>query len=145
MANALWNTFDFAHRQTSLNANQVDREADGSFDIVVAHHDPGRGQLARCHGHRKGHADAALHLPRRALTRRPERTLAVEPKRLDDPVAGQARACRRISRSIRRRTTASCRWTGSSTELPTARRVTASERRRSIDERHEQALRLVSG
>ena len=27
MANALWNTFDFAHRQTSLNISQLDREA----------------------------------------------------------------------------------------------------------------------
>ncbi|MBV8949670.1 MAG: DUF1214 domain-containing protein [Actinobacteria bacterium] len=42
---SLWNrhlqTYDFAHRQVSLNRAQTDLEADGTFRIVIAHQDPG--------------------------------------------------------------------------------------------------------
>lgn len=41
----LWNSFmqsyDFANRQVSLNRNQVTYEEDGSFEMIVAHEDPG--------------------------------------------------------------------------------------------------------
>lgn len=42
---SLWNrhlqTFDFAHRQVSLNRRQTQADADGRFRIVLAHRDPG--------------------------------------------------------------------------------------------------------
>ena len=41
----LWNrfmqTYDYAHRQVSLNRKQTKLERDGSFRIVIAHSDPG--------------------------------------------------------------------------------------------------------
>ncbi len=41
----LWNrhlqTYDYAHRQVSLNRAQTHLEPDGSFRVVIAHHDPG--------------------------------------------------------------------------------------------------------
>ena len=41
----LWNrhlqTYDYAHRQVSLNRAQTQTEADGSFRVVIAHRDPG--------------------------------------------------------------------------------------------------------
>lgn len=42
---SLWNrhlqTYDFAHRQVSLNRKQTRLAADGTFQIVLAHEDPG--------------------------------------------------------------------------------------------------------
>jgi len=42
---SLWNrhlqTYDYAHRQVSLNRAQTQLEDDGSFRVVVAHRDPG--------------------------------------------------------------------------------------------------------
>lgn len=42
---SLWNrhlqTYDFAHRQVSLNRAQTALDADGTFSIVIAHEDPG--------------------------------------------------------------------------------------------------------
>jgi hypothetical protein len=42
---SLWNrhmqTFDFAHRQVSLNRRQTRCDADGRFRMVIAHRDPG--------------------------------------------------------------------------------------------------------
>ena len=42
---SLWNrhlqTYDYAHRQVSLNRAQTHFEADGSFQVVIAHRDPG--------------------------------------------------------------------------------------------------------
>jgi hypothetical protein len=41
----IWNrhlqTYDYAHRQVSLNRAQTKVEADGSFEMVIAHRDPG--------------------------------------------------------------------------------------------------------
>jgi hypothetical protein len=41
----LWNrymqSFDYANRQISLNRSQIQYQEDGSFEIVVAHSDPG--------------------------------------------------------------------------------------------------------
>ena len=42
---SLWNrhlqTYDYAHRQVSLNRAQTKVDADGSFRMVIAHRDPG--------------------------------------------------------------------------------------------------------
>jgi hypothetical protein len=42
---SLWNrhmqTYDYAHRNASLNRKQTRLEADGSFRMVLAHEDPG--------------------------------------------------------------------------------------------------------
>jgi hypothetical protein len=42
---SLWNrhmqTFDYSHRRASLNRKQVELEPDGSFEMVIAHRDPG--------------------------------------------------------------------------------------------------------
>jgi hypothetical protein len=42
---SLWSrhlqTYDFAHRQVSLNRAQTTLDADGAFRIVLAHQDPG--------------------------------------------------------------------------------------------------------
>jgi len=42
---SLWNrhlqTYDYAHRQVSLNRAQTRLEADGTFRMVIAHRDPG--------------------------------------------------------------------------------------------------------
>ena len=42
---SLWNrhlqTYDYAHRQVTLNRAQTHTEADGSFRVVIAHRDPG--------------------------------------------------------------------------------------------------------
>jgi hypothetical protein len=144
MANALWNTFDFAHRQTSLNVNQLDREPDGSIDIVVAHQDPGVANWLDAMGVQQGMLTLRFTYPDVGVTRRPEPTLAssrsdwmtlwqdkpAPPPNLDLYPAPTARVVR-LDRLEQ--------------ELPTARRVTADERRKSIDRRHELALRLVSG
>lgn len=42
---AVWNrhlqTYDYAHRQVSLNRAQTRTESDGTFEMVIAHRDPG--------------------------------------------------------------------------------------------------------
>lgn len=38
---ALFNTIDFVHRQSSLNGHQARLDADGRFRAVIAHRDPG--------------------------------------------------------------------------------------------------------
>jgi hypothetical protein len=54
LGNVLWNTLDFANRQTSLNLGQLEREPDGSIRIVLAHEDPGVANWLDTLGHRRG-------------------------------------------------------------------------------------------
>jgi hypothetical protein len=144
MANALWNTFDFAHRQTSLNVNQLDREADGSINIVVAHRDPGVANWLDAMGVRKGMLTLRFTYPDVGLTRRPERTLASS--RSDWMTLWQDKPAPPPDLEVYPAPTGRVvRLDRLEHELPTARAVTAQERRLAIDQRHEQALRLVSG
>ena len=54
----MWNrhlqTYDFAHRQVSLNRAQTTLDADGAFSIVIAHEDPGVPNWLDTEGHAKG-------------------------------------------------------------------------------------------
>ncbi len=54
----LWNSFmqsfDYAHRQISLNREQVEYEEDGRFRIVIAHEDPGVPNWLDTEGRRRG-------------------------------------------------------------------------------------------
>jgi hypothetical protein len=54
----LWNehmqTFDFANRQVSLNRQQIHYRDDGSFQMVIAHEDPGVPNWLDTEGRRRG-------------------------------------------------------------------------------------------
>ena len=54
LANSLWNTLDFANRQTSLNRAQAHVDPDGVFRAVIAHSDPGVANWLDTLGHRQG-------------------------------------------------------------------------------------------
>jgi hypothetical protein len=54
LANSLWNTLDFANRQTSLNRAQAHVDPDGVFRAVIAHSDPGIANWLDTLGHRQG-------------------------------------------------------------------------------------------
>jgi hypothetical protein len=54
LANSLWNTLDFANRQTSLNRAQAQVGPDGMLRVVVAHSDPGVANWLDTLGHRQG-------------------------------------------------------------------------------------------
>ncbi len=54
LANGLWNTLDFANRQTSLNRAQARIDPDGMFRAVIAHTDPGVANWLDTLGHRQG-------------------------------------------------------------------------------------------
>jgi hypothetical protein len=54
LANGLWNTLDFANRQTSLNRAQANLDADGMFRAVIAHADPGVANWLDTLGHQQG-------------------------------------------------------------------------------------------
>ncbi len=54
LANGLWNTLDFANRQTSLNRAQAHTDPDGIFRAVIAHTDPGVPNWLDTLGHRQG-------------------------------------------------------------------------------------------
>ena len=54
LANGLWNTLDFANRQTSLNRAQAHIDEDGMFRAVIAHADPGVANWLDTLGHQQG-------------------------------------------------------------------------------------------
>jgi hypothetical protein len=54
LANGLWNTLDFANRQTSLNPAQAHVDPDGVCRAVIAHSDPGVANWLDTLGHRQG-------------------------------------------------------------------------------------------
>jgi hypothetical protein len=69
----LWNrhmqTLDYRNRQSSLNMSQVVLEADGTYRIVIAHHDPGVPNWLDCEGHRSGTIFWRFLLPEEAPAR----------------------------------------------------------------------------
>lgn len=54
----LWNchmqTLDYRTRRTSFNAEQIEYDNDGNYEIIVAHRDPGRPNWLDTEGHRQG-------------------------------------------------------------------------------------------
>ncbi len=146
LANSLWNTLDFANRQTSLNLGQVDRETDGSIRLVLAHSDPGVANWLDTMGLTQGALTLRFTYPEDGTSaRRPEPTLAST--RSDwmahwedkpDAVDGSGIYPSPVMRVMRMSELA--------TALPTGtRRVSADERRQVIDRRLKQVTRLISG
>jgi hypothetical protein len=143
-ANALWNTFDFAHRQTSLNVSQAEQGTDGSIDIVVAHSDPGVANWLDAMGVQRGMLTLRFTYADLDLPKRPERTLASS--RSDWMSLWQDKPAPPPDLEVYPAPTARVvPLAALDSELRGARRVSPDERRRAIDQRHEQALRLVSG
>lgn len=145
LANSLWNTLDYANRQTSLNRAQAHIDLDGMFRAVIAHADPGVANWLDTLGHQQG----SVHLrvlrppaPGAPARPRPQRSLA---ETRDDWMAGWAEEEH---------------WgvPTSAPGAPTARvlaladlaaalpgntpRVTPAQRRRVLDERLRQVTRL---
>ena len=54
----LWNkhmqTFEYLFRRSSLNTEQIAFEPDGSYEIAIAHEDPGVANWLDTGGHRSG-------------------------------------------------------------------------------------------
>lgn len=143
MANALWNTLDFANRQTSLNLAQLDRAADGSIRIVISHRDPGVANWLDTLGLRLGALTLRFTYPDEPAQRQ-DRTLASTRSDwmanwTDKPAPAHELPVYPAP------TLRIARFDDLGTELPDARRVTPDERRRVIDGRVQQATRLVSG
>jgi hypothetical protein len=67
----LWNrfmqTYDYAHRQVSLNRVQTKLERDGSFRIVIAHEDPGVPNWIDTEGRPSGLVFWRFQLPEEAI------------------------------------------------------------------------------
>jgi hypothetical protein len=64
LSNSVWNTLDFANRQTSLNTSQAAIDADGMIRLVVAATDPGVPNWLDTMGHRQGAIHVRLSAPR---------------------------------------------------------------------------------
>ncbi len=143
LGNVLWNTLDFANRQTSLNLAQLDREPDGSIRLVLAHEDPGVANWLDTLGHRRGVLLQRFTYPGAAPQRR-ERSLAAsrndwmnhwteQPPPEATPTAYPAP------------TTRVMRLAELNPDALGARRVGRDERRRVVDERLRQVTRLQAG
>ncbi|RHW23988.1 DUF1214 domain-containing protein [Nocardioides immobilis] len=76
LSNALWNTLDFANRQTSLNRTQAHVDRDGQLRLVLAHEDPGVPNWLDTLGHEQGAVHVRLSPARRAAPLRSHRDLA---------------------------------------------------------------------
>ncbi len=64
LGNPWWETIDYAAHQSSLNGFQADVDRDGIVRAVVAHEDPGRGELARHRRPQRRADDPALRAHR---------------------------------------------------------------------------------
>jgi hypothetical protein len=145
MANGLWNTLDYANRQTSLNRAQAQVGPDGILRAVVAHADPGVANWLDTLGHQQG-ALLLRFLPRRIPGRperpRPRRSL-LETK--DDWMAGWA-GDRRGAVPAAGHPAPATRVVALSeldAHLPAAiPRLTPAQRRDTLDERLRQVTRL---
>jgi Protein of unknown function (DUF1214) len=148
LANSLWNTLDYANRQTSLNRAQAHIDPDGMFRAVLAHADPGVANWLDTVGHQQG----SVHLrvlrppvPGAPARPRPRRSLA---ETRDDWMKGW---------DEEEHTGPAPGGPGAPTArvLPLARldaalpastaRVTAAQRRRILDGRLRQVTRLQRG
>ncbi len=63
LSNSVWNTLDFANRQTSLNTSQAAIDADGMLRLVVSATDPGVPNWLDTMGHRQGAIHVRLSAP----------------------------------------------------------------------------------
>ena len=142
LANGLWNTLDFANRQTSLNPAQANLDPDGMLRAVIAHEDPGVANWLDTLGHRQGSVHLRF-LPPGAPTRpRPAGSLTetrddwmagwAEDKRPDTRVGGCPRPAARV---------VALDELDAALPAGTAR-VTPAQRRRALDERLRQVTRL---
>jgi len=152
LANGLWNTLDFANRQTSLNRAQARIDPDGMFRAVIAHADPGVANWLDTLGHQQG----SVHLrflppavpgapptsPSPFTGRRPAGSLAetrddwmaswAEEKRSATPVGGYPRPAARV---------VALDELDAALPASTAR-VTPAQRRSVLDERLRQVTQL---
>jgi hypothetical protein len=71
LSNGLWNSFDAANRQTSLNRAQTHVDADGMVRIVLAHSDPGVRNWLDTLGHQQGAVHVRLSPPPRTEPKPP--------------------------------------------------------------------------
>jgi hypothetical protein len=148
LANGLWNTLDFANRQTSLNPAQAHIDPDGMFRAVIAHADPGVANWLDILGHRQ----SSVHLrylrptgPEAPARPRPLRGLAetrddwmagwADEEDLGEPVSGFATPTARV-----------VALDDLDAALPAGiARVTPAQRRGTLDERLRQVTRLQRG
>jgi Protein of unknown function (DUF1214) len=143
LANGLWNTLDFANRQTSLNRAQAHIDPDGMFRAVIAHADPGVTNWLDTLGHQQGSVHLRFLAPAAPRTpARPRRSLA---ETRDDWMAGWAQDQKSgaPAGSPTRPTARVVPLSELDAALPdTTARVTRAERRRVLDERLRQVTRL---
>ncbi|GAA2409562.1 hypothetical protein GCM10010191_17770 [Actinomadura vinacea] len=144
LSNTLWNTLDFANRQTSLNRAQARVDGDGMIRFVVAHADPGVPNWLDTLGHRQG----AIHL---RLGPAPKEDAAPPPPRRDLAVTrndwmrswadGTEEAVQTDAHPAPRARVV--KLDGVAAELPAgAPRVSPGERRAVLDERLRQVVRM---
>jgi hypothetical protein len=145
LANSLWNTLDYANRQTSLNRAQAHIDPDGMFRAVIAHDDPGVANWLDTLGHQQG----SVHLrmlrpppPGAPARPRPRRSLA---ETRDDWMTGWAEE-EHTSGAAGAPGAPMARvlaLTDLDAALPrTTARITRAQRRRVLDERLLQVTRL---
>jgi len=142
LANGLWNTLDFANRQTSLNAAQAHLDPDGMFRAVISQADPGVANWLDTLGHHQGSVHLRLLVPGAADRSRPAGRLAdtrddwmagwAEQKRTDTPADGYRRPAARV---------VALDELDAALPAGTAR-VTPAQRRSTLDERLRQVTRL---
>jgi hypothetical protein len=145
LANGLWNTLDFANRQTSLNRVQAHIDEDGMFRAVIAHTDPQVVNWLDTLGHQQG----SVHLrflpptvPGAPVRPRPASRLA-ETK--DDWMASWAQDKGPDARAgaYPRPTARVVALDDLDATLPAGTaRVTPAQRRRALDERLRQVTRM---
>jgi len=145
LANGLWNTLDFANRQTSLNRTQAHVDADGMVRAVIAHADPGVANWLDTLGHQQG----SVHLrflppavPGEPVRPRPAGRLA---ETRDDWMAGWAQDRHPDGKAgaYPRPLARVVALADLDAALPAGTaRVTPAQRRRALDERLRQVTRL---
>ena len=145
LANSLWNTLDYANRQTSLNRAQAHVDPDGMFRAVIAHTDPGVANWLDTLGHQQGSVHLRVlrsAIPGVPARPRPRRSLAEtrddwmkgwdEQEHTGPPASGPGASTARVLPLARL-----------DAALPASTaRVTPAQRRRIFDDRLRQVTRL---